>query len=326
MLIHNTFGIKTNSRKFINYKSEEELKFYISLKLEEPILHVGAGSNLVFTHDLEGTVLHSNILYVCPIHSDKDHVLIRVGSGIIWDDFVAYALANGWSGVENLSFIPGEVGASAVQNIGAYGVEAKDFIESVECVNLKNGEKRIFFNQDCKYDYRSSIFKHELRGIYAVTYVTYRLNKQFIPQLEYGNISSVVSNYSELSAKTIRKSIIEIRNNKLPDPSVLGNAGSFFMNPIVSWEQFYELKKHYPQIPFYETSKGVKIHAGWLIEQCGWKGKRIGNVGVYEHQALILVNYGGASGKEVINLCDAIQNDVRKRFGIELIPEANIIR
>jgi len=262
---------------------------------------------------------------VMPVSEDADHVWVRVGAAIVWDDFVAYSIANGWSGAENLSLIPGEVGASAVQNIGAYGLEAKDLIEKVECISLSDGTRRVFKNEECNYAYRSSIFKHELKGQYAVTYVTYRLSKQFVPHLDYGNLREQLASNPSLSAAAVRQKVIEIRRSKLPDPEVLGNAGSFFMNPIVTREQFEALRAAYPQIPYYDVPNGVKIPAGWLIEQCGWKGRTLGRAGVYEKQALILVNRGGATGEEVVRLCRTIQQDVFKKFGIEIHAEVNLI-
>ena len=323
--IKNTFGIEAKANRWLEYHSEEELQRMVSVLQDERVLHVGGGSNLLFTQDFDGTVLHSGIRCVMPVASDADYVWIRVGAAIIWDDFVAYTVANGWSGAENLSLIPGEVGASAVQNIGAYGVEAKDLIDKVECVSLKDGTRRVFRNEECDYGYRSSIFKHALKGQYAVTYVTYRLMKRFVPHLEYGNLRNQLSSVAKLTPADVRRKIIEVRRSKLPDPKVIGNAGSFFMNPIVSYEKFESLRAQYPQMPFYEMPEGVKIPAGWMIEQCGWQGRSLGRAGVYEKQALILVNRGGATGKEVVRLCETIQQDVANKFGIEIHPEVNFI-
>ena len=323
--INNTFGIEAKANRWLEYRSEEELQRMIPALQVDRVLHVGGGSNLLFTRDFDGTVLHSGIRSVMPVAADAEHVWVRVGAAIVWDDFVAYAVANGWSGAENLSLIPGEVGASAVQNIGAYGVEAKDLIDTVECVNLKDGSRRVFQNDECDYAYRSSIFKHALKGQYAVTYVTYRLSKQFVPHLEYGNLREQLDSVATLSAADVRRKIIEVRRSKLPDPKVLGNAGSFFMNPIVSREKFESLRAQYPQMPFYEVTGGVKIPAGWMIEQCGWKGRTLGRAGVYEKQALILVNRGGATGEDVVRLCETIQHDVANRFGIDIYPEVNFI-
>jgi len=323
--INNTFGIEAKADRVLEYRSEDELLKFIPTLQGERVLHVGAGSNLLFTSDFKGTVLHSAIRSVVPVDEHDDQVWVRVGGAIVWDDFVAYTIARGWSGAENLSLIPGEVGASAVQNIGAYGVEAKDLIDTVECISLVDGSRRVFRNEECNYSYRSSIFKHELKGQYAVTYVTYRLSKQFVPHLDYGNLREQLSSIASLSAADVRRKIIEIRQSKLPNPQVLGNAGSFFMNPIVTREKFEALYKEYPQMPFYEMPDGVKIPAGWMIEQCGWKGRTLGHAGVYEKQALILVNRGGATGEEIVQLCRTIQQDVANKFGIEIQPEVNFI-
>ncbi len=323
--IDNTFGIEAKANRWLEYRSEDELRRIVPTLQGEHVLHVGAGSNLLFTRDFDGTVLHSDIRFVSPVSMDADSVWVRAGAAIVWDDFVAYSIANGWSGAENLSLIPGEVGASAVQNIGAYGVEAKDLIDQVECINLSDGTRRVFANEECNYAYRSSIFKHELKGQYAVTYVTYRLKKTFVPHLDYGNLREQLVSNPSLNAAAVRQKIIEIRRSKLPDPEELGNAGSFFMNPIVTREQFEALRVSYPLMPYYDVPNGVKIPAGWLIEQCGWKGRTLGRAGVYEKQALILVNRGGATGEEVVRLCRTIQQDVLNKFGIEIHAEVNLI-
>ena len=323
--IDNTFGIEAKANRWLEYRSEDELRRIVPTLQGEHVLHVGAGSNLLFTKDFDGTVLHSDIRFVSPVSMDADSVWVRVGAAIVWDDFVAYSIANGWSGAENLSLIPGEVGASAVQNIGAYGVEAKDLIDQVECINLSDGTRRVFLNEECNYAYRSSIFKHELKGQYAVTYVTYRLKKSFVPHLDYENLREQLVSNPSLNAAAVRQKIIEIRRSKLPDPEELGNAGSFFMNPIVTREQFEALRVAYPLMPYYDVPNGVKIPAGWLIEQCGWKGRTLGRAGVYEKQALILVNRGGATGEEVVRLCRTIQQDVLNKFGIEIHAEVNLI-
>ena len=323
--IHNTFGIKAYASSYVEYDSCDQLRQILPTLQGKPYLHIGGGSNLLFTRDYEGTVLHSRIKTMERVNEDRDYVWLRVGSGMVWDDFVDYTVEAGLSGAENLSLIPGEVGASAVQNIGAYGVEAKDIIYKVECVNLKDGSPRTFTNEECHYAYRSSIFKHELKGQYAVTHVTYRLSRHFTPRLNYGNIKAKLEGEGNVTAKTVRNVIIDIRKNKLPDPEVTGNAGSFFMNPIVSHDIFSQLKAEYPEMPYYDTDKGVKIPAGWLIEQCGWKGRAMGRAGVYEKQALVLVNLGGATGEEILALCKAVIESVKEKFNIEIHPEVNII-
>ena len=323
--IKNTFGIEAQADRVLEYRTEAELRSFVSTLEGESVLHVGAGSNLLFTRDFRGTVLHSAIRFVMPVHEDADHVWVKVGAGIVWDDFVAYTIARGWSGAENLSLIPGEVGASAVQNIGAYGVEAKDLIEWVDCISLVDGTPRRFAVGECQYGYRTSIFKTDLKGQYAVTCVTYRLEKRFVPHLDYGNLSSLLADQAGLTAAQVRRIIIDIRRAKLPDPKQLGNAGSFFMNPVVSRQKFDDLNALYPQMPHYETEHGVKIPAGWLIEQCGWKGRSLGAAGVYDKQALILVNHGGATGADILRLCHTIQHDVAERFDILIQPEVNVL-
>ncbi len=326
LLNHNTFGMDVKAKRYVEYDSEDELVQLLS-SLQGKVLHIGGGSNLLFCGDFDGTILHSAIkgIEVVEDVEGDDEVLVRVGAGEVWDDFVAWAVAEGYGGVENLSLIPGEVGASAVQNIGAYGVEAKDVIAMVEAVDMASGEKRLFANAECGYAYRQSIFKQELKGKYAITYVIYRLQKQPKLKLEYGNILAALEDKAQVTVADVRRAIIDIRNAKLPDPKVVGNAGSFFMNPVVSREKFLSIQKDYPTMPFYDVDGGVKIPAGWLIEQCGWKGKSLGRAGVHDKQALVLVNRGGASSEEIVTLCNTICKDVHERFGIDIHPEVNFI-
>ena len=261
-------------------------------------------------------------------HEDeKGSVFLKCGSGEVFDDVVAYAVEHGYHGAENLSIIPGEVGASAVQNIGAYGVEAKDIIYKVEAVEIATGKVVNFDNADCQYSYRQSKFKHEWRDKYLVTHVIYRLSKTFTPDLDYGNIrtSLAAKHIAEPTAQQLRDVIIEIRNAKLPDPKVEGNAGSFFMNPIVEKAKYDELAAQYPGMPHYTIdAEHEKIPAGWMIDQCGWKGKSLGRAGVHDKQALVLVNRGGATGEEIVKLCETIRKDVFEKFGIEIHPEVNV--
>ena len=323
LLIHNTFGIDVNAKVYVEYDSEEELMTVLP-SLKGNLLHIGGGSNLLFRKDYEGTVLHSAIKGIEVVEEHDGDVLVRVGAGVVWDEFVEWAVERGYRGVENLSLIPGEVGASAVQNIGAYGAEVKDIIVLVETVHLQSGEKRCFKVDECGYAYRQSVFKNELKGQYAVTYVTYRLSVHPVLKLEYGNMKDLACR-EKVTVADVRQFIIETRNAKLPDPKVLGNAGSFFMNPVVPKEKFLAVQEEYPQMPFYEVGGGVKIPAGWMIEQCGWKGKSLGRAAVHDKQALVLVNLGGASSEEIVTLCDAICKDVRERFGIDIHPEVNVI-
>lgn len=322
--LHNTFGIDAKCSRFVEFAHEEEVvKFITGGELTEPFFVLGGGANILFTKDFNGTILHSAIKDV-----NRDGNLLRFGSGVEWDDVVAYSIDHGLYGAENLSIIPGEVGASAVQNIGAYGVEVKDLITTVEAIDLKTGEKVVFENSDCEYGYRQSKFKNEWKGRYFITYVTYRFEKVFRPKLEYGNILSYLESHGTKNptAQELRNAIIEIRNSKLPDTKVLGNGGSFFINPIVGRAKYEELRTNYPEMPHYTIDEEhEKIPAGWLIEKCGWKGKSLGRAGVYEKQALVLVNRGGASGEEILNLCRAICDDVKKQFDIEIHPEVNII-
>ena len=326
LLQHNTFGMKVRAKRFFEYKSVEELQQLIkSVPIDEPLLHIGGGSNLLFTGDYEGTILHSAIKGIEVVDETDDNILVRVGAGVVWDDFVAYCCEHNWGGVENLSLIPGEVGASAVQNIGAYGSEAKDTIALVEAVELRTGQLRVLGNAECNYAYRQSIFKQELKGKYAITYVTYKLDKHPVLKLDYGNIRTELQSKEHVTISDVRQAIIDIRSTKLPDPKLLGNAGSFFMNPVVSREKFLSIQKDYPQMPFYEVDNGVKIPAGWMIEQCGWKGKSLGRAAVHDKQALVLINLGGATSNEIIALSDAVCKSVKDKFGVDIHPEVNFI-
>ena len=326
LLQHNTFGMNVRAKRFFEYKSVEELQQLIkSVPIDEPLLHIGGGSNLLFTGDYEGTILHSAIKGIEVVDETDDNILVRVGAGVVWDDFVAYCCEHNWGGVENLSLIPGEVGASAVQNIGAYGSEAKDTIALVEAVELRTGQLRVLGNAECNYAYRQSIFKQELKGKYAITYVTYKLDKHPVLKLDYGNIRTELQSKEHVTISDVRQAIIDIRNTKLPDPKILGNAGSFFMNPVVSREKFLSIQKDYPQMPFYEVDNGVKIPAGWMIEQCGWKGKSLGRAAVHDKQALVLINLGGATSDEIIALSDAVCKSVKDKFGVDIHPEVNFI-
>ena len=326
---YQTFGMDVKAALLVEYSSVDELKQLLSepCVTSSPWLHMGGGSNLLFTKDFEGTVLHSAISGFEVVSETEQEVFVRVGAGEVWDDFVAYAVKNQWYGAENLSLIPGEVGASAVQNIGAYGSEAKDLIVSVETIDAASGEKRVFLQEECGYAYRESVFKKELKGKYIVTHVTYRLGKCPCFNLEYGNVrSELEKNSCEVTLENVRQAIIRIREAKLPDPKVQGNAGSFFMNPVVPRMQYESLLAEYPDMPHYKVGDDwVKIPAAWMIDRCGWKGKRIGNAGVHDKQALVLVNLGGATGQEIVYLSQQIQKSVFETFGIAISPEVNFI-
>ncbi len=328
LLNHNTFGIDVNANLFVEYDSSDELVDFIKsgqLK-DQNFLHIGSGSNLLFLSDFKGVILHSALKYMKVEAENSYFVDVKVGSGIEWDDFVAFCVDKGWYGVENLSLIPGEVGASAVQNIGAYGVEVKDLIHSVTAVNVSTGEIVNFCNEDCQYDYRQSIFKNKLKGQYFITEVQFRLSVKPTFVLNYGHLKSEVEANGQPSLELVRNTIIEIRKSKLPDYRELGNAGSFFVNPLVQIQLAERIKEEYPSMPFYPIhSEFVKIPAGWLIEQAGWKGKTLGRAGVFKNQALVLVNLGGAQGADIQNLAHEIMNDVKTKFGISLSPEVNFI-
>lgn len=326
LLPYNTFGIDVNASRFLEYASVAELKEYIAQgAVTTPFLHIGGGSNLLFTKDYDGLILHSRIGGIEVTAENSQTVSLRVGAGVVWDDFVACCVEHGWYGAENLSLIPGEVGASAVQNIGAYGVEVKDLITAVETVNIQ-GYERVYSVEECEYAYRNSIFKRPENKSVFVTYVRFRLSKEERYTLDYGTIRQELAKYPAPTLPIVRKVIIEIRESKLPDPKVTGNAGSFFMNPIVAKEKLEALQRDYPRIPYYELPDGrVKIPAGWMIDQCGWKGKSLGPAAVHDKQALVLVNRGGAKGSDVIALSDAVRASVRDKFGIDIHPEVNVI-
>lgn len=331
---HNTFGIEAKCARFIEYSSVEEAQEVARILREtgSPYLIIGGGSNLLLTRDFEGIVVHSAILGMW-IEDDR----MTCGSGEVWDEVVEASLMAGLYGAENLSMIPGDVGASAVQNIGAYGVEVKDLIREIHAVEIATGQERVIDARDCQYAYRQSRFKNEWKDRFLITSVTYQFSKTFVPHLDYGNLREnlvlgsgpKMKNFSlgpDPSAKFLREAVMRIRGEKLPDPKVEGNAGSFFMNPIVEREKYEALAATYPTMPHYEVDEGhVKIPAGWMIDQCGWKGKSLGHAGVHDKQALVLVNLGGASGQEIVVLCRAIQKDVKEKFGIDIYPEVNIV-
>lgn len=328
ILRYNTFGMNVKTSCFVEYSSVSELQSFLSAKeYSLPLLHIGGGSNLLFLSDFKGTILHSAIKGIDITEESDEWIDIKVGAGEVWDDFVSYTVSKGFYGAENLSIIPGEVGASAVQNIGAYGVEAKDIILTVHTVRISDSSERVFSNEECRYSYRNSIFKGEMKGQYIVTHVTFRLRKSPVLHLSYGNISSELEKRNlSPSLANIRDIIIEVRRSKLPEPEEFGNAGSFFMNPMVSMQKFKQLESEFPDIPHYPVDENtVKIPAGWMIDRCGWKGRNIGPAGVYHKQALVLVNLGGATGKDISCLADEIIKSVYEKFGVDIHPEVNYI-
>ena len=332
----NTFGMKVKARCFIEYDSVADLVDIEFDELARPVLHIGGGSNLLFTDDFKGTVLHSKINFIEIINEDSDVVLVSVGAGVVFDDFCDWAAKEGLWGVENLSYIPGEVGASAVQNIGAYGVEVKDVIKTVYCYDTVDEEFVNFDVEDLEYGYRDSAFKDpEVKGRYIVTHVVFALSRTPQPKLDYGHLKEAVEAAgAEITPALVRKTIIKIRKEKLPEPSVMGSAGSFFKNPVITAEHFArieaaakaELGADY-KVPHYDLPDGtVKVPAAWMIEQCGWKGKRSGNAAVYDKQPLVIVNYTGeAFPEEIISLERRIVASVKAKFNIILHPEVDHI-
>ena len=346
----NTFGMKVKARCFIEYDSVADLVDIEFEELARPVLHIGGGSNLLFTDDFKGTVLHSKINFIEIINDKADQVLVSVGAGVVFDDFCDWAAKEGLWGVENLSYIPGEVGASAVQNIGAYGVEVKDAIKTVYCYDTVDEEFVNFDVEDLEYGYRDSAFKDpEIKGRYIVTHVVFALSRTPQPKLDYGHLKdAVLSASASLPSDTdaeqdllgnvtpalIRKVIIKIRKEKLPEPSVMGSAGSFFKNPVISAEHYARIEaaakaEHGAdyKVPHYDLPDGtVKVPAAWMIEQCGWKGKRSGNAAVYDKQPLVIVNYTGeAYPEEIIGLEKRIIASIKAKFDIELHPEVDHI-
>jgi len=328
LLPFNTFGIDVKTDYLIEYSSVEELSAILKSELvtSSRLLHVGSGSNLLFLNDFDGVVLHSQLKSIDLLTTDEQSVYVEVGAGVAWDDFVDFAVNKGWGGVENLSLIPGETGAAAVQNIGAYGVEVQSVIDRVKTIEVESGEIREFSNAECEYGYRESIFKTMLKGKYIVTSVVFRLECVPTFTLDYQHLEDEVSKNGDLSLANVRQTIIAIRQSKLPDPAVQGNAGSFFMNPVIPKSLFVQLQSQFPEMPHYYVSEtDEKVPAAWLIDKCGWKGKQIGKAAVHDKQALVLVNKGGATGAEIVFLAEQIQLSVKEKFGIELRPEVNYI-
>lgn len=325
LLSRNTFGIEATARELIEYDSVADLQSLAPL--ESQFIHIGSGSNLLFAGDCDTTLLHSRIHGIEVTGETADSVSVRVGAAVVWDDFVAWAVASRLAGVENLSLIPGETGSAAVQNIGAYGAEAKDVIESVETVDMHSGEIRHFSNTECGYGYRRSVFKRPDMKHYVITHVNMSLSRSFKPQLNYGGLREAIALLTTSpSLSDMRHAVISLRQSKLPEPAKLGNAGSFFTNPVVDADTAARLTGLYPDMPHYPAGDNlVKLSAGWLIEHAGWKGRAIGRAGVYERQALVLVNLGGATGADVIAVARAVIAAVSEKFGVTLVPEVNII-
>lgn len=324
LLKYNTFNLDYRAELLINISAEEEIKKY--LPLGDKYLVMGGGSNFLFTSNFNGTIISPLMGGIKIENRDSECVTISAGAGVKWDSFVEWCVNNGYYGLENLSWIPGNVGASPVQNIGAYGSEAKDYISKVRTVSLVTGEIMEFNNEECCFGYRESIFKKELKGKYLVTKVYFNLSTRYIPNLNFGRISEEVAKYGKINPNNIRKAIIGIRKEKLPDPGVFGNAGSFFKNPVIDSFYVNQLSEKYPQMPCFPDKDGKnKLSAAWLIDQCGWKGKRVGEAGVHGKQPLVIINYGKATGSEILRLSEEIQKSVRSKFGIELEREVEVV-
>lgn len=321
-----TFHLPAKTKYFCEYETLDELIKILKWDIlkENKVLQIGGGSNLVFTTNFDGVILHSAIKYLEAVEENDDWIVFKVGSGVVWDDFVSYCVDNDYYGAENMSYIPGEVGASAVQNIGSYGAEVKDIIHKVHAINIHTLEICTFDNAQCKYGYRDSVFKNELKDQYIVIAVEYKLSKTPVYNLSYGPLKAIQKD--DLTLEEIRNEIIRIRIEKLPDPKYIGSVGSFFKNPIIDINHFKELQSKYPDIPHYDIGNNkIKIPAGWLIEKSGLKGESVGDAQVYPKQCLVIVNNGLAKSIDVVNLYSKIIDTVESKYGITLSPEANIL-
>lgn len=323
-----TFGVKVISRYFATFSSIEELRKLLAEVKDQQLLVLGGGSNMLFRKDYEGITIKNEITGISVIEENEESVLLKVGAGEVWHNFVLYSIEHNLGGIENLSLIPGSVGASPMQNIGAYGVEIKDVFDSLEAIEIATGELHTFSHQDCQFGYRESVFKKELKGKYIIVSVSYKLSKQPKLNTSYGAINSELAKrgITQPSIKDVSDVVIAIRQSKLPDPKEIGNAGSFFKNPVIPKSHYIALQKTYENIPSYPVSEDtVKVPAGWLIDNAGWKGKTIGEYGVHKNQALVLVNYGKANGNDIFQLSEDIIADIYKRYQIKLEREVNII-
>ncbi len=320
----NTFGIDVKAKQLATFSSLNDLE---SINIEPGTIVLGGGSNILFTSDIDGWVLKNEITGIQELHEDEEYVYVKAGAGENWHRFVLYCISRNWAGIENLSLIPGNVGASPMQNIGAYGVELESVFQSLEAWHVQEKKLVNFTRSDCDFGYRESVFKRKYKGQFIIVSVTYRLHKTPIFHTSYGAIEQELERMGvkELNIKAVSDAVINIRSSKLPDPKLVGNAGSFFKNPSVTGRKFLELKQRFEGIVGYQNPDGsMKIAAGWLIEQCGWKGFRRGDAGCHAKQALVLVNYGNAKGADICQLSDEIIQSVKDQFGIELEKEVNI--
>ncbi|WP_422004997.1 UDP-N-acetylmuramate dehydrogenase [Roseivirga pacifica] len=325
---YNTFGLDVKAKSFAKFKSLDTLKEGLQLAKDQPLLILGGGSNLLFTKDYDGLVLKNELKGIDVIQEDAEHFYVEAQAGENWHQFVMHCIANNWAGVENLSLIPGTVGAAPMQNIGAYGVEIIQVFDHLKAMEIATGEIHTFNKEDCLFGYRESIFKKSLKGKYVITSVCFKLKKTPDFNTSYGAIAQTLEDMgvTELSIKAVSDAVIHIRQTKLPDPKEIGNSGSFFKNPEVDKIDFEGLRAEFPSIPGYPLPDNkVKIPAAWLIDQDGWKGKTFGQIGVHKNQPLVLVNYGGGKGADIKALAFKIQASVATKFGIELTPEVNIV-
>lgn len=325
---YNTFGLNVRAKNMLYYRAETELPeiLRIASSYQGKVLFTGAGSNILYTEDFDGLIVKVETKGIEILDEDNEFVYIRAQAGEVWDDLVKYCITKGYGGIENLSLIPGCVGSSPIQNIGAYGVELKDTFYMLEAVSLRTGEFREFYRNECQFDYRYSVFKGVYKGIYVILSVILKLRKNPILTLFYGAVEEEINRLGlDKNIASVSKAIINIRRCKLPDPLEIGNAGSFFKNPVITEDKFEKLLALHPAMKYYKTEDGYKLAAGWLIESCGWKGYREGDAGVHNDQALVLVNYGNATGKQIKALADRISTSVNEMYGIVLEPEVNIL-
>ncbi len=328
LFTYNTFGINASSEHLAIAESVDDLKEGLLFSRNKPLLVLGGGSNILLLNNYPGLTLQVNLTGIEKLGEDNDHYYIKAWAGENWHQFVLFCLDNNLGGVENLSLIPGNVGASPMQNIGAYGVELKDVFYELEAIHRQDLSLHTFSKQECEFEYRSSIFKTKAKDEYIILNVTFKLPKNHVLNTSYGAIEEELERLGVGSAdiRDISNAVIAIRASKLPDPAKIGNAGSFFKNPVVGIDTFEKIKEQYPDISAHKNPDGsVKVAAGWLIEKAGWKGKKLGNYGVHTHQALVLVNYGGAKGQDIYDLSEEILQDIKTKFGIELEREVNIM-
>jgi UDP-N-acetylmuramate dehydrogenase len=326
---YNTFGIDVAAEHLISIESTGELVKTLAEINQKELLILGGGSNVLFMNDFKGTVLLNKLEGISVVDENEGHVWVKAGGGVNWHEFVLHCIHQNWAGIENLSLIPGSVGAAPMQNIGAYGVEIKNVFHELEAVEISSGKIKTFSNKECQFGYRESVFKRALKGQYLISSVIFKLDKKPTFKTSYGAITNELENMkvTELSIQAISNAVINIRQNKLPDPKVTGNAGSFFKNPVVPISLAENIKKEYPEAAAYPVDdNSMKLAAGWLIDKAGWKGKTYGNYGVHPKQALVLVNYGGATGQNIYDLSTEILTDIKSKFGVELEREVNIVR